>query len=413
MKSFGISAKSIMLAAGLGVVALGTMAASGHLALLQKSPSKEAAGTTGPQPILVTAARVTTADFIETIVVTGSLVPREEILVGPEIEGLRVVEVLADEGDRVKKGQTLARLVSDTMEAQMAQNDASLAKAAAAMAQALSNIASADAKLVEARGAYNRGKPLTKSGYLSESVMEQRDSAAKSAEAALASAKDGLKVAAAEKAQVEAQRREMAWRRGRTEIASPADGIISRRIARIGGYASGAGDAMFRVIARGEVELEAEITESRVVKIKPGQSCDVTVAGGTTVPGKVRLVSPEIDKTTRLGKVRVFLGDNPALHVGGFARGVIETGRSRGLAVPAAAVLYTPEGASVQVVTDGTVRTRRVTLGLENGSLVEVREGLAEGDAVVAKSGTFLRDGDAVRTMSGDPRRTSDAGSAG
>lgn len=413
MKIPGNIAKSIVLAAGVGVVALGAMAASGHLPLLHKSTPGEAVANSGPQPIMVTAARVAPADFIETIVVTGSLVPREEILVGPEVEGLRVVEVLADEGDRVTKGQTLARLVSDTLEAQVAQNDASLAKAAAAIAQAKSNIASADAKLVEARGAYNRGKPLTKSGYLSESVMEQRDSAAKTAEAAVASAKDGQKVAEAEKAQVEAQRRELVWRRGRTEVASPADGIISRRVARIGAYASGAGDAMFRVIAKGEVELDAEITEARVAKVKEGQTCEVTLAGGATVSGKVRLVSPEIDKTTRLGKVRVFLGDNPALHVGGFARGVIETARSRGLAVPAAAILYGPEGASVQVVTEGMVRTRRVKLGLENGTLVEVREGLAEGDTVVAKSGTFLRDGDAVRTMSGDQRRTSDAGSAG
>ena len=409
-----INPKTLGIAAALGVVALGAMAATGHLPLMHKNLSgAPAAAETGPLPIMVTVALAKTWEFVETVVVTGSLVPREEILVGPEVEGLRVVEVLADEGDRVKKGQTLARLVSDTLEAQLAQNDASLARAAAAIAQAQSNIVSADAKLTEARGAYNRGKPLTKSGYLSESVMEQRDSAAKTAEAALSSSKDGLKVAQAEKAQVEAQRREIAWRRGRTEIMSPADGIISRRMARIGGFATGAGDAMFRVIAKGEVELDAEITEGRLSKLRQGQSCVVTVAGGATVTGKVRLVSPEIDKATRLGKVRVFLGDNPALHVGGFARGSIETARSNGLAVPASAVLYSPEGASVQVVTDGKVRTRRVKLGLESGTLVEVREGLSEGEVVVAKSGTFLRDGDAVRTVSSEPRRTSDAGSAG
>ena len=406
--------KTLGAAAALAVVALGAMAATGHLPALHNSPSDaRKAAETGPLPIMVTVAPVKTVEFVETVVVTGSLVPREEILVGPEVEGLRVIEVLADEGDRVKKGQTLARLVSDTLEAQLAQNDASLARGTAAIAQAQSNIASAEAKLVEARGAYNRGKPLTKSGYLSESVMEQRESAAKTAEAALSSSKDGLKVAEAEKAQVEAQRREIVWRRGRTEVASPADGIISRRVARIGGYASGAGDAMFRVIAKGEVELDAEVTEGRLSKLKEGQTCEVALAGGTKVAGKVRLISPEIDKATRLGKVRVFLGDNPVLRVGGFARGTIETARGNGLAVPASAVLYGPDGASVQVVKEGKVRTRRVKLGLESGALVEVREGLVEGEAVVAKAGTFLRDGDAVRAVSVEPRRTSDAGSAG
>ena len=408
------SIKSLAVVAGISLVALGALAATGHLPLARKPAISTAGADSGPQPIMVTAARVRTADFIESVVVTGSLVPREEILVGPEVEGLRVVEVLADEGDRVKKGQTLARLVSDTLEAQLGQNTASLAKSVAGIAQAQSNIASVEAKLVEARGAYNRGKPLTKSGYLSESVMESREAAAKSAEAAVASARDGLKVAEADKAQVEAQRREIVWRRGRTEVVSPADGIVSRRMARIGGYASGVADAMFRVIANGEIELDAEVTENRISKLREGLPVEVSVAGGTAVSGKIRLVSPEIDKATRLGKVRVFLGDNPALHIGGFARGVIETAKSRGLAVPAASLLYGADGVSVQVVTEGTVRTRRVKLGLEQGQLVEVREGLAEGDIVVAKSGTFLRDGDLVRAViTSEKRRTSDASSAG
>ena len=414
MKIKALNVKTFATAAGLMVLAVGALAATGHLPLVHKPDARPAAADKGPQPIMVTAARTKTADFIETVVVTGSLVPREEILVGPEVEGLRVVEVLADEGDRVKKGQTLARLVSDTLEAQVAQNTASLARATAAIAQAQSNIASAEAKLIEARGAYNRGKPLTKSGYLSESGMEQRESAAKSAEAALASARDGLKVAEADKAQVEAQRSEITWKRGRTEVVSPADGIISRRMARIGGYASGVADAMFRVIAKGEIELDAEVTENRLSKLKEGQGADVALAGGTTVSGKIRLISPEIDKATRLGKLRVFLGDNPALRIGGFARGVIETAKSRGLAVPAAALLYGTDGISVQVVSDSMVRTRRVKLGLEQGQLVEVREGLAEGDLVVAKSGTFLRDGDLVRAVvTSEQRRTSDVSSAG
>ena len=404
--------KALFASVGLAAVAAAGLAASGHLPLMHKPAVVVATAGSGPQPIMVTAARVRSADFVETVVVTGTLVPREEILVGPEVEGLRVIEVLADEGDRVKKGQTLARLVSTTLEAQLAQNDASLARSVAAIAQAQSNIASAEARLVEARGAYNRGKPLTKSGYLSESVMESREAAAKSAEATVASARDGLKVAEADKAQVEAQRRETVWRRGRTEVVSPADGIISRRMARIGGYASGVADAMFRVIAKGEIELDAEVTENRLSKLKEGQGADVALAGGTTVSGKIRLISPEIDKATRLGKLRVFLGDNPALRIGGFARGVIETAKSRGLAVPAAALLYGTDGISVQVVSDSMVRTRRVKLGLEQGQLVEVREGLAEGDLVVAKSGTFLRDGDLVRAVvANEPRRTSDASS--
>jgi RND family efflux transporter MFP subunit len=344
--------------------------------------------------------RVAPADFTETVLATGSLVAREEILVGPEVEGLRVTEVVADEGQRVKKGDVLAKLVADTLEAQVAQNDAGLARATAAIAQAKSSIVQAEARLVESRNAYERAKPLRTAGHMAESAFDQREQAARTAEAQLLAAQDGLKVAEADKAQVEAQRRELMWRRGRTEVVAPADGIISRRIARVGGFAAGSAEPMFRIVAKGEVELDAEVVETRLAGVKEGQDARVEVTGLGTIAGKVRLVSPEVDKSTRLGRVRIYLGDNPGLRVGAFARGTIETAKGAGLAVPASAVLYSPDGSAlVQVVREGRVETRRIKTGLAAASLIEVKEGLSEGDLVVARSGTFLRDGDAVRPV--------------
>jgi RND family efflux transporter MFP subunit len=387
------------------MLALGTVAVLAALAYVKGLPmaalAPQAAKPTSkdvPAPV-VTVARVSYHDFRETVLVTGTLVAREEILVGPEIDGLRVLEVLADEGDRVKKGDTLARLVSETLEAQLAQNAAAVARATAAIAQAHSTIAQAEARLKEARNALERGRPLRQSGYLSESTLDQREAAARTAEAQLVAAGDGLRLAEAEKAQAEAQRREILWRRGRTEVTAPADGIVSRRHARIGALAAGAAEPMFRIIANGEIELDAEVTETKIGKIGPGQAASIEAAGTGEADGKVRLVSPEVDKATRLGRVRVFLGDNPALRVGAFARARIVTGEGRGLAVPASAVLHGADGAYVQLVRDGRIETRRVAVGLGAESVVEVREGLAEGDLVVAKSGTFLRDGDAVRAV--------------
>lgn len=348
---------------------------------------------------VVTVVRVAPADFIETVLATGSLVAREEILVGPEVEGLRITEVLADEGQRVKKGDVLARLVADTLDAQVAQNDASLARAIAAIAQAKSQITQAEARLTEARNAFERAKPLKAAGHMAESAFDQRQQAALTAEAQLLAAQDGLKVAEADKAQIEAQRRELMWRRGRSEVVAPADGIISRRMARVGGFAAGAAEPIFRIVAKAEIELDAEVIETKLVTLKEGQEARVDVAGLGIIPGKVRLVSAEVDKSTRLGRVRIFLGDTAGLRVGAFARGTIETARGRGLAVPASAVLYTADGAVVQVVRNGRVETRRVKTGLVAASLIEVREGLLEGDLVVARSGTFLREGDVVRPI--------------
>ena len=299
---------------GIGLFAL--LAAVGVAVTLVAQPSPKRAALPQPEEMLaaaVTVARVAPAQFTETVLTTGSLAAREEVLVGPEVEGLRVTEVLAEEGMRVKRGDVLARLVADTLEAQLAQNDAARARAQAAAAQARSGIVQAEARLLEANNAFERAKPLRAAGHLAESGYDQREQAARTAQAQLLAAGDGLKVAEAEKAQVEAQRRELLWRRGRTEVIAPADGVVSRRMARIGGFAAGAAEPMFRIVANGEVELDAEVPETRLAAVRIGQPARVEVAGSGEVMGTVRLVSPEVDKATRLGRVRIYLGDNPTL----------------------------------------------------------------------------------------------------
>jgi HlyD family secretion protein len=399
--------KSIVLSGlAVGGAVLAWAAATGHLPVRKSSPSVTATSERPSAPA-VSVVSATVADFVETVLVTGSVVARDEILVGAEVEGLRVVEVLADEGDRVKKGQVLARLTVETLSAQVAQNDASLARAEAAIAQSKSNIASAEAKRVEALNALNRGKPLRQSGYLSESTLDQRDSASKTADAQLVSAKDGLKLSEADKGLIVAQRKELDWKRSRTDIVAPADGLVSRRVARVGTFGTGAADPMYRIVANGETELDAEVVETRLAKIKPGQSVKIDVNGAVEVMGKVRLVSSEIDKTTRLGKVRIFIGDRSDVRVGAFARATIETGRSRGVSVPVSAVLFQGETAAVQVVRDGRVVTQSIKIGLLSDGRVEIRDGLAEGEVVVSKSGTFVRDGDVVRPIP-EPTKTSE-----
>jgi RND family efflux transporter MFP subunit len=386
---------------GIGVLVL--LAAVGvALALIVQPAAKRPAQSSSEEPLAapVTVVRVARAHFSETVLVTGSLVAREEVLVGPEVEGLRVTEVLADEGMRVKQGDVLARLVSDTLEAQLAQNDAALARAQAASAQARSAIVQAEARLLEANNAFERAKPLRAAGHLAESTYDQREQAARSAEAQLLAAGDGLKVAEAERGQIEAQRRELIWRRGRTEVIAPADGVVSRRMARIGGFAAGSAEPMFRIVANGELELDAEIPETRLAAVRVGQAARLEVVGVGEVTGSVRLVSPEIDKATRLGRVRIYLGDNAALRVGAFARGVLETASGEGLALPLSAVLFAAEGPLAQLIHNNRVETRKIGVGLAAGGMVEIRAGLSEGDLVVARSGTFLRDGDLVRPVS-------------
>lgn len=370
-----------------------------------KAPVAQPAETAQePAPLAVTVAKVTEATLVETAVVTGTLVPRDEILVSPEVEGMRVLELVADVGDRVEKGQKLAVLERATLNEQLAQIDASLARADASIAQAKSQIAQAEAAATEAKAALDRALPLNKSGYVSDAVRDQREAASRTSAAQLVAARDGLKVAEASKVELQAQKRTAEWRLSKTEIRAPRAGVISRRNARVGGLASAVAEPLFRIVADGLIELDGEATETALARIKPGQPAIVEVAGVGNVEGKVRLVSPEIDRATRLGSVRILLGDQPGLRTGAFGRGRIETASSRGLAVPASALLYVDDRAEVLVVIDGRVAKREVKTGLRADQLVEIKSGVAAGDLVVATAGTFLRDGDAVRAILPDAR---------
>ncbi len=396
MKKY-IIALLVLAAVGAGVYLVPQLDVFQQLRGSGPAASKGDTPTTPPPAVSV--VEVVTAEFTETAVVSGSLVPRDEILVTPEVEGFRVLDLRVDESDRVKKGDVLATLVSESLDAQIAQNDASLARADAAISRARSEIVAATARLEEATSAFERAKPLQNSGYLSKSTFDQREAAATTAQAQLVAARDGLKLAQAEKGQVEAQRRGLEWRLANTKVTAPEDGLISRRDARIGAMASASAEPMFHIVARGEVELDAEVIETELARIHVGQKARIDVAGVGEVTGTVRLISPEINADTRLGRVRIFLGDDPKLRIGGFARGVIDTAEARGLSVPTAAVVFDSSGAFVQVVRDGRVERRVIETGLVAAGLVEVREGLALGDVVVAKAGTFLRDGDAVRPV--------------
>jgi HlyD family secretion protein len=378
-------------------------------ALLSLAPggaraAEEAPTAAVPDPAaLLPAVSVVPAErreLVERAIVTGTLVPRDEILVAPEVEGLRIVGLAAEEGDRVEKGAVLARLSREMIETQEAANEAASAKAEAAILQARSQIVQAEAVQTEARQALERARALVQTGNATAVTLEQRVSASDGANGRLAAAQAGLALAQADLAAAQAQGREIALRRARTEIRAPESGIVSRRTARVGATASAVGEPLFRLIARGEIELEGEVPETALPRLHPGAPARLELEDGRAIPGAVRRVYPEVDRATRLGKVRIRLEPDAALHIGAFARGRVEVARRSGVTVPLAAVLYAADGtATVLVVTEGRVAARRVETGLSAEGFTEIRSGIAPGEAVVARAGSFLRDGDGVRPI--------------
>lgn len=348
----------------------------------------------------VTVVPAERREIVERAIVTGTLVPRDEILVAPEIEGLRITELRAEEGDRVEKDQVLAKLSLEMIATQEASNVAAIARAEAAIVQAQSQIVQAEAASVEARLSLERAQSLMRTGNGTAAVLEQRDSAAKGAEGRLSAARGGLKSAEADLATAKASGTEIALRRARTDIRAPEAGIVNRRTARVGATATAVGEPLFRLIARGEIELEGEVPELALTRIAIGDPARLDLDDGRSLNGTVRRVYPEVDRMTRLGKVRIRLGADPSLRIGAFARGSVEVARRTGVSVPVSSLIYAADGqASLLVAKDGRVEARAVTPGLSADGFTEIRDGVAVGESVVARAGSFLRDGDRVRAV--------------
>ena len=350
------------------------------------------------KPPAITVVRAATSTLAETIVLTGTLVPREEVLVNPQLADLAITKVLAEEGDRVAAGQVLAELSHDVLDASLAQNAAQLARTEAAIAQAQTSIQEAEATHSQADAAFARTRELLTTGSASRETFEQRQQAAQVGGARLANAQTALHLAAADRALILAQRQELEVRLARTVLRAPVAGVVSRRVARLGAVVSMTGDPLFRIIEDGAVELEADVPESRLGRLHPGQPA---VIGGAAA--HVRLVAPEVNRTTRLGRVRIAFDAGAAAPgvIGAFARASVEVARAQGVKVPLSAVLFDPDGAKVQVVKDGLVETRTVTVGLRSGGEALLTAGLADGEDVVSVSATFVRGGDRVTAVAG------------
>jgi RND family efflux transporter MFP subunit len=370
---------------------------------LQIGPAWAESAAPKPGPGLAPVVSVVEAvgrEIVESAVVTGTLVPRDEILVTPEVDGFRITEVLVEEGMQVERGQVLARLSRDLIDRQIAQQNALVDRATAAVPQAENNIQQAEATELEARLAFERAKQLGQTGNSTAVVLESRTAALRQAESRVAFTRNGLIIAKAELAQARAVRDELQLRLARTDIRAPEAGIVNRRAARVGMTASASAEPLFRIIARGEIELEGEIIGSKLPLLKAGTEATIDMEDGESIRGSVRAVYPEIDKATRLGKVRVQLPRDPRLRIGAFVRGTVVIARNQGVTVPQAAVLYGGERRStVLVVTDGRVEAREVRTGLGDDDDIEIRSGLTAGDAVVARAGSFLRNGDRVRAV--------------
>jgi HlyD family secretion protein len=280
---------------------LPALATAAALCCLAAHPVLAAEEADAPKGAAVSVLKAAKACFPAIVEVSGIVRAHEETAVRPERQGLKVSEILADAGDTVTAGQTLARLV------------------------------------------------------LPEG--------------------------------------------GTVVVQAPVAGLVSSSTAAIGAVASSRGEALFSIIARSEFDLIGMVPTRDIAKLKVNQPARIKVVGAPEVDGKVARVAPTVQPDSQLGQVTLAVTSSQRLLVNSSARAQIKTSQSCGVSVPLTAVLYGSAGTVVQVVRRDRIETKRVEVGLMSGGQVEIRDGVAEGDMVVARAGALLREGDPVRPV--------------
>jgi HlyD family secretion protein len=200
---------------------------------------------------------------------------------------------------------------------------------------------------------------------------------------------------------------------GSQNIQAPVAGVVLSSSAVVGAMASAKGEALFSIIARGEFDLVGLVPTADLLKLQPNQSAVVKVIGTGEVGGRVRRVAPTVEPNSQLGQVVIAITSNSTgrrLFVNASGRASITTTQSCGVAVPLSAVQYGNAGTVVDVVRRERIETRRVEVGLMSGGNIEIKDGLNEGDEVVARAGSLLREGDQVRPVAGTAAAPAPAG---
>jgi HlyD family secretion protein len=329
----------------------------------------------GAKPALTVAA--ITPQWVEwpqVLTANGNIAAWQEAVISTEIGNLRLTDVRVNVGDRVQKGQVLARIANDTVEAELAQSKASVAEA--------------EAMLSEARANGDRARQYQITGFLSAQQINQYLTAEKTAIARLNAARARMKTDQLRLAQ--------------TVVLAPDAGVISARTATIGSLAQ-PGQELFRLIRGSRLEWRAEVSAADLGKLKPGMVATLTAPGGERVQGQVRMVAPTVDPQTLNGMVYVDLPvaeTGNGLRAGTFARGEFALGRTRAMSLPQSAVVLR-DGFAYVFRLDGAnkVAQTKVTLGQRLGDRIEVASGIAPETRVVASGAGFLTDGDLVRVV--------------
>jgi RND family efflux transporter MFP subunit len=351
-------------------------------------------GGTRP-PMTVELGQVTRSSIGEQIMVVGNLVADATVSVVPRAAG-RLQDITVRLGDRVTRGQRLAKIEDFELIEQVKQ-------AEAAQEVALATIRQRDADLKLAETNAERSRNLFQRKILSKQALEDT-------EARYLAAIAQLDLARAQQTQSKARLDELRITLENTVITSPVNGFVAKRSVDPGAFVS-QNVPVVELVDIAQVRLVANVVEKDLKQLQAGNPTQAQVDAfpGETFKGRIARVSPVLDPTTRTAPIEIEIPNGSyRLRPGMYARVSINTGLKKdALVVPANALVDLGGRRGVFVPRNDIAIFRIVQIGLEQTTQAEVLAGLTEDEQVITTGSAALRDGDRIVL----PGQGGDAGS--
>ncbi|MBA3568885.1 MAG: efflux RND transporter periplasmic adaptor subunit [Pyrinomonadaceae bacterium] len=382
----------------------------------------EATPLTLPAVVDVTTAPAITRDLPRFFEATGSLAGDQQTEVASSIAG-KVVAVGVDLGSYVKRGQMIVRLDDVDSKLRVAQAQAQVEQAKAALRQAeekvglrpgqafdpnrIPEVANARVALELAEKNLRRSEKLIESGDVSRSSYDQqkaqRDQLKEQYESALSLARQNYAAVMTARANVANAGTLLGLARRALSYAlvfSPIDGYVAERNADLGEYVSPT-SKVATVVRINPLRIRIDIPEQAIPEVSVGQSVSVTTSAwpDKNFSGRIARISPNVTASSRTLSVEADIENNGgALKPGQFATVRILQSRSQPAVLIPARAVRTESGVSrVFVIKDGRAEQRLVQLGQSESDLVEVKSGVAAGEQVATSNIDQVSDGMAVR----------------
>lgn len=328
---------------------------------------------------------------------SGYVVAQRKAAVASKTTG-RIIAISVEEGDRVKKGDIIARLEAE-------DSAAAQARASANLKTANANLAVAQAEFSDAAALFRRHRELLDRGFIARLEYDATEARLRKAEASVHAAESAVKASAA-------ALEETSIVLGYSVIRAPFDAVVLTKNADIGdivtpiGAAANAKAAVVTIADMSSLQVEVDVSESNLSLVKSGQPCEIQLDAlpDTRFRGRVHMIVPTADRTKASVMLKIrFLDTDPRIlpemsaKVAFLERDLDPAEMKPRTAVSADAVIARGDRKYVFRIAGGRVAEQEVATGSKIGDMVEVLSGLSAGDKVVLRPSPGLRTGTRIR----------------